>query len=94
MAYIDVVAVKDIEEDRVRLFSAPPCTGSLHEGTMAKAEGEDEYGKVIAKDFMDEDGEDLRFVARILGEEMPLKRVTSVMEYHEISYDPPTAEGN
>ena len=94
MAYIDVVAVKFSKEGKAYLFRAPGCTHAVHEGAKVKVEtskGED-YGEVVAKVFMDEGGENLRFAAAVAGATLPLKRVLGVVTYHEITY--PEPQGN
>lgn len=93
MAYIDVVAVK-LNGPKTYLFRAPACTHAIHEGSKVKVEtskGED-YGEVVAKFFMDESGENLRFAAAVAGATLPLKRVLGVVTYHEITY--PEPQGN
>lgn len=93
MAYIDVVAVK-LNGPKTYLFRAPACTYAIHEGSKVKVEtsqGED-YGEVVAKAFLDEGGEDLRFIAKVNGATLPLKRVLGVVAYHEITY--PEPQGN
>ena len=94
MAYIDVVAVKFSKEGKAYLFRAPGCTHAVYEGAKVKVEtskGED-YGEVVAKVFMDEGGEDLRFAAAVTGATLPLKRVLGVVTYYDITY--PEPQGN